>query len=454
MVGKSRIAMKIGHLERVLFVNPPYESIGIKEAISTVSVVLGLAMLAGVTQSLGIEAKIIDANLFKDHRNDFEKELESFKPQVVGITFTTPLASIAYEYAGICKRIFGDEVIVVAGGSHATALPDEVLDGGYFDAVLRGEGEIAFADFLTSGSFDGSKGWSFIGGGLKKINEVSNVVDNLDGLPFGAFNLFDVNRYIYPSEAARQNPVCLLETSRGCCARCIFCNKNIFGYKIRCKSPKRIVDEMQFILSQGFREIHLADDSFTASLSHAEDVCEEIIRRGLKFPWVPRSGIRVDRVSSHVFSRMREAGCYHIPFGIESGSQMILDNIQKGTTISQIRDAVNLAKSHGFETTGYFMFGLPGETAETVQKTIDFAVDLNLDHAKFGVAIPLPGTPFFDALLKDGRIKTRDWRKFTYSSLPWDVYDHPTLSRSVLEKLTFAGNKLLDIANVNIHLEK
>jgi anaerobic magnesium-protoporphyrin IX monomethyl ester cyclase len=443
--------MIVSRFERVLFVNPPYGAIGVKESVSNVSVVLSLAMLAGITRMLGSEVRILDMNLFDNDDSAFRDALLSFSPHVVGITFTTPLSQIAKEYAKVTKSYLGKDTIAIGGGPHATALPEETLNNGLFDAILRGEGEAGFALFLQNGSFEGIKGWSYKKNGSLFISEIADMIDNLDDLPFGAFDLFDAKRYKYPLESARENPVCLLETSRGCYARCIFCNKNIFGYKIRFKSPTRIIDEIEFILSQGFREIHLADDSFTANLDHASAVCDEIIKRKLDFPWVPRSGIRVDRISSDLLDLMRRAGCYHIPFGIESGDQKILDSIKKGITIDQIRIAVSMAKSAGMETTGYFMFGLPGETIETIQRTIDFALELKLNHVKFGVAIPLPGTPFFDSMSKEGRIKTRDWRKFTYSSYPWDVYDHPSLGQDVLEKLTFAGSRLVDIANSSIH---
>jgi len=270
-------------------------------------------------------------------------------------------------------------------------------------------------------------------------------------LPFAAIDLFESEKYIYPRESARANPVCLLETSRGCYARCVFCNKNIFGYKIRGKSSKRVVDEMEFILSHGFQEIHFADDLFTADMRHAELVCQEIIDRGLRFPWVPRSGIRVDRVSPQLLDLMHRAGCYHIPFGIESGNQEILDSIKKGITVDQIRKAVSMAKAAGMETTGYFMFGLPGETRDTVLQTIDFAVELTLDHIKFGVTIPLPGTSLFEQLYDQGRLCTFDWSRYTYSTPPWEIYNHPSLDRETLEQIVFKGKKLLEIANKTVH---
>ena len=151
-----------------------------------------------------------------------------------------------------------------------------------------------------------------------------NIISDLDSLPFPAYELFDIRKYHQPRISSRRSPLGYLETSRGCYGKCVFCNKNIHGYKIRMKSVLRVVDEMERMLKLGFGEIHIMDDIFTVDMNRAYAICEEIIRRGLKFPWYPRGGIRVDRVTGELLAMMKRAGCYRIPFGIESGSQEVL----------------------------------------------------------------------------------------------------------------------------------
>jgi radical SAM superfamily enzyme YgiQ (UPF0313 family) len=369
-------------------------------------------------------------------------ELEQWHPDTVGITFTTPMAPLAAKLAMLAKKC-GD-IVVLGGGPHATALPVETLRSGPFDAIALGEAEVAFEQALLRHTINGIHGWA------SQENPASSRVSllpDLDQLPFAAVDLFDVKRYVYPARASRKNPVCLLETSRGCYARCTFCNKNIFGFKIRRKSPTRVVDEMEYILSCGYREIHLADDLFTADMHHAEEVCREILRRNMHFPWVPRSGLRVDRVSPKLMEIMAEAGCYHIPFGIESGNQEVLDRIKKGITIDQVRMAVQYARSAGMQTTGYFMVGMPGETVHTMTDTLTFAVNLELDFVKVGVCIPLPGTPMFDELERSGRLKTREWALYTYATPPWDLVDSTELPPDVLGRLKINEIGIMDLAN-------
>ena len=441
-------------IDRILLINPPYDIIGVKESVSSVSITLSIAMLAAIARELDKEVLILDLNLSEDWETQINVLIEQYIPDLVAITFTTPIIGIAGRIAQRTRELMGDEVLIVGGGAHATARPDETLRQTVFDALAIGEAETSFGQFLRKGSFAGIPGWIYKSRGDIFSTGTAESVENLDDLPFAAIELFSVEEYIYPSESARENPVCLLETSRGCYSRCIFCNKNIFGHRIRRKSARRVVSEMEYILSKGFREIHLADDLFTADMQHAISVCQEILNRDLRFPWVPRSGIRVDRISPTLLDLMRQAGCYHVPFGIESGNQEILNSIKKGITVEQIRDAVSMAKSAGMETTGYFMVGLPGETRETILQTTDFAFELELDHVKFGFAVPLPGTPFFDQLYQSGRLATLDWERYTYSTPPWEIYDHPTLDKSTLEQMMIGTQRIVQIANRTIHPKK
>ena len=200
------------------------------------------------------------------------------------------------------------------------------------------------------------------------------------------------------------------------------------------KSPDRVIEEMERMLVLGFREIHIIDDLFTADMKRAYEICEKIIKNKLKFPWYPRGGIRVDRVSPELLKIMKRAGCYRIPFGVESGSQRIIDAVKKGISLEQAEKAVAMAKREGFETECYFMLGLPTETEDDIKKTIDFSIKLDPDYAKFAITIPLPGTKMFEDMNAKGQIKTRDWEKYNFSVPPKELYDHDSLSWETIEK--------------------
>ena len=150
--------------------------------------------------------------------------------------------------------------------------------------------------------------------------------------------------------------------------------------------------------------------------------------------WSTITGIRVDRVDFELLDKMRQAGCYRVYFGIESGNQEILNNIKKGITLEQVRKAVEFAKKAKLEIAGYFMVGLPGDTEETMQDTINFAKSLDLNLAKASITIPLPATGIFNELDAKGLIKTHDWEKFKFYSTPSTIYDHQNLSWSTIEK--------------------
>jgi radical SAM superfamily enzyme YgiQ (UPF0313 family) len=223
-----------------------------------------------------------------------------------------------------------------------------------------------------------------------------------------------------------------METSRGCFGGCTFCESRRTKY--RAKSADRIVAEMEYALSLGYREIHVVDDLFTANLKRAKEVCRQIINRKLDISWYPRGGIRVDGVDQEIFDLMKRAGVWHIPFGIESGNQHVLDKAQKEVTLEEVRSAVRMAKKAGLETEGYFMFGLEGETEQSMKDTIDFSLSLDLDYAKFAITIPLPGSVLFKNWDQRGLIRTKDWTKYTFSKPPEEIYTHPTLDAKLIYK--------------------
>jgi anaerobic magnesium-protoporphyrin IX monomethyl ester cyclase len=416
-----------------LLVNPPYENIGVTESVSSASVTLSIAGLAGQCRQYGRHVELLDLNVVQDWQGAYEQALARVRPDVVGITFATPLVGIASELGKIAQAY---DSYVIGGGPHASAMPRQCITAGGFDAIAMGEGDNPFEHLLTTQEVNGCPGWVT---SRTLIPQAAEPYPDLDALPFAAVDLFDPNDYLYPERACRANPVCLVETSRGCYARCTFCNKNIFGWKIRKKSASRVVDEMEFILESGYREIHIADDLFTAHYQHARQVCAEIQQRGLEFPWVPRSGLRVDRVKPDLLEAMRDAGCYHIPFGIESGVQETLNSINKGITIEQIEKAVEMVQLAEMETTGYFMVGIPGESTAAMQKTLDFAVGLDLDFVKIGICVPLPGTPMFTMAKEQGLLRTEDWNLYTYSTPPWELCTAPEMSEESLQGLAVGG---------------
>ena len=426
--------------KRVLLVNPSYESIYnrsespyyrkfylFKSNKVPYQPVLSLAVLAGSLKQAGNSVKIVDCNLPEFSQGAFKQALQEFKPDFVGITFASGLFEEMKRLAADTKS-FDPKIVIFGGGSHASAFPEQSLKDSPLDIVITGEADFTICDVVSGKSLGAIPGvWYRKGNKIEESPLPKPIIQNLDSLPFPAWELVDLSRYETPRYLARKNPAGFMETSRGCPWGCVYCNKSVMGRNWRAKSPERVVDEIEYLLQCGFKEIHVADDMFTTQMDRAKKICDLIMERGLKFPWATLTGIRVDRVDLEMFQKMKKAGCYRVYFGIESGSQDILDRIDKKITLEQVRNAVTLAKKAGLEACGFFMMGLPGETEETMEKTIEFAASLDLDLAKTTICIPLPNTVMYNELKSQGRIKINDWTQFNLYTTLKDVYDHENL---------------------------
>lgn len=423
---------------KLLLIVLPYYSLifgksAVKAVVSCATICLGLASVAASVIKAGCNVEILDLNLENEPLKALLKKLENFVPDYAGITFTTPLFGLAKEYSGIIKDNL-PKITLIAGGPHASVLSVEVLEKTNFDIAVIGEGDSTILDILSGSELRNIKGISFKENGRIISNQSGEFILNLDNLAFPALDKFNIKRYVHPRIISRRNPVASMETSRGCFGRCCYCNKSIFGSKYRTKSAGRVIEEMEYILSLGFREIHLVDDVFTADKNRAKAICEGILQKGLDISWYPRGGVRVDTVDKELLTLMKKAGCYRIPFGIESGNQGVLDLTHKNISLEQTIAAVGMAKAAGIEVEGYFMLGLPGETQNSLKDTLRFSTSLNLDFAKFAITVPLPGTPLFNELSEKNYIKTTDWVKYNFATPPGEIYDHPSVSWKVIQR--------------------
>lgn len=422
--------------KNVLLINPPsrllYKPTKIREA-ATYSPVLSLATISAPAISKGYNVKIIDANIIDNLREKIRETLKELLPKYVGITFTTPLYKEMLEIVNWIKN-FDSNIIVIAGGAHVSSLPQEALEAAPIDIAVRGEGDFALLEILENEEKKNIKGISYKKEGRIFHNPLREYIKDLDSLPFPAWQLYDIKSYKTTDILARESPSGWLETSRGCPYQCPYCNKSVFGNFFRAKSPNRVVEEIKYMLGMGFREIHISDDGFSTDLERAKEICNIIIKKKLKFPWATVTGIRIDRVDRELLRLMKEAGCYRVYYGIESGDQRILDYIHKGITLAQIKNAVQQSREVGLETVGYFMMGLPGESIESMQNTIDFARSLDLDMAKVSITIPLPSTALYDELERGGYFISKDWEKFNVYIVPRGLYRHPQLDWDTIEK--------------------
>ena len=375
---------------------------------------LSLSYLAGVLQREGIEVQILDLLVAQYTGDKIRRKLEEYQPQVVGATCVTLNYPTAARILKVCKD-FDPGIVTVIGGPHATfALKETLLRAPWIDVVVIREGERTLVELIRAvergTGFGQVAGIAFREDKKVVITEPRPPIENLDELPFPARHLLPISKY-----RALGAP-CNLITSRGCPYGCIFCSgRRIFGRKVRFRHPKLVVDELEAIHNElGFDRINIVDDTFTVNHRHARDICDEILRRNLNIQWTVFA--RVDTVTRDLLEIMKEAGCTYLLFGVESGSQQILNTIKKGITVDAVRKGVKVTTEAGIEVFASFILGLPGESPETARESVALAAELRSEYgAKYGFHLlsPLPGTELYEKAEDYGlRILTRNWAKY------------------------------------------
>lgn len=395
---------------KVLLVSPPYWS-AVHSVVGVTSPPLGLAYIASMIREEH-DVRIIDSAILNYGFKDVEREIKKFDPDVVGITSVTPSIYSACKVAEISKKI-NEDVTVVLGGPHGTALPKRTLEEcKYIDVIVRGEGEITareLVDHLEKGlPLDDVKGIAFRDGDRIVVTEQRPWIKNIDEIPFPSRDLLPMHLYKFEGKGYTT-----MLTSRGCPFGCIFCSSSRqFGGFWRGRSSENVLEEIKEVYDRyKVRNMEFLDDTFTLNRKRAIEISEGIIKEGFDISWGASS--RVDTISKEVAQKMAKAGCSLVFLGIESGNQKILDMIGKRITIEQAKKAVKIIKEAGMQVLGSFILGFPQDTRQTIKQTIEFAKSLDLDYAEFSILTPYPGTPVYTLAKEQGLLLTEDWSKYT-----------------------------------------
>ncbi len=423
-------------MSKVLLINLPFERMyeGTKlSAILHYSPPLSLAAVGASLLQDKNEVRVFDMNHAKNSLSRLAEEVMSMQPDFVGVTFVTALFKEMLEVVRLIKGINKD-IIVIGGGPHVSSFPAATLNESGLDVGIIGEGDLNIREVVNRLPYQRIKGIVYRQNGSVIVNPRESFIKDLDSLPLPAYQLFDITEYKISKTLSRFSPVAWLESSRGCLYNCVYCNKTVHGNQFRTKTPERVIEEMLWVKSLGFKEVHFADDAFTTDINRSKEICDLIISKGIKLPWVLITGIRVNQVDAELFMKLKKAGCYRVAIGVESGNEQILKNIHKGIHLEQVERAVYWSKKAGVEIWGLFMISLPGETEESMRDTIAFAKKLPFDLVKMSIMIPLPATPIFNEWEAKKLIKTKDWSKFSFYSSPAEIYDHPDLSWDVIMK--------------------
>jgi len=374
---------------------------------------LGITYVAAAFEAAGADVKIIDYIVSRYSSEKLRNELALFKPHVVGATSVTMNFHMASHIMKDVKE-YDPTIITIMGGPHVSFDTLNTLEGcPEIDLIVMGEGEKTITELvdcqMERGKWPEIKGLAFLQNGKVIHTGTRMFIDDVDSIPLPARHLLSHSRY-----QALGYPISII-TSRGCPYSCIFClGRHMVGKKVRRRRASLVVDEMEEILSYGWRRINIADDLFTSNIESVRAICEEIQKRALHFTW--SAFARVNSVDKKTLELMKEAGCDSISFGVETGNAEMLKRIRKGITREQVRIAVKLCEEVGIICHASFVVGLPGETGQTLSETRDFARSLNLFYGYHFLA-PFPGTTVREEIKQyDLEILTDDWSRYDANS--------------------------------------
>ena len=377
---------------------------------------MGLALIAAVLEKEGHQVTVVDANVLRLQPEEVVYRVTD--ADVVGLTAMTPTVNTAASIAHYIKQTNPNSTVIL-GGAHAILLPEETLATiPEVDVIVRGEGEETIIDLLRAlehkQPLSKIQGISYRQDGKVISTDARSAIVDLDSLPFLAYHLLPMRGYRPHPPHGRALPFAAIITSRGCPYRCSYCSKPVFGDNYRGQSSKRVVDEIAYHKRKfGIKEFAFYDDVFTLDKQRAYAIADEIIERGLKIDWTCET--RVNLVDKELLRYLKQAGCYSIAYGIESGSQEIVNTLNKDITLEQAEEAVSLSREVGLQTIGYFMIGSPGESPETIRQTIQFAKNLKLDFAQFSITIPLPGAKLYKLYIDGRKGESIPWESFVYA---------------------------------------
>ncbi len=392
---------------------------------------MGLAYLAAVLEKAGHEVTVIDCPAQMIDLKQLKTKLASIEPKLIGITSMTPTIQSAFLSAQAAKEACPDTIVVI-GGPHATFMDEEVLaEEKAVDVVVRGEGEETLLELAQNVSNPQAlkkiEGITFRNNGQTVRTPTRPYIQKLDELPRPAYKYFSLEKYRLFGR--KMLPIM---TSRGCPSQCSFCTTaRMFGKAFRARSPKSIVDELEWLRDEhGADAFSFYDDTFTLNTKRAVTICEEIKNRKIGLPWDCQT--RVSKVSKELLATMRDANCQQVFFGVESGCQKILDAVNKGTTVEQNRKAIKMAKDAGLFVAISVIIGYPGETRDMLMQTIDLVKKAEPDDVYICVATPYPGTDLRRLVEEMGYEISNDWGRYDTIT---PIFKNPNLSAEDIRKL-------------------
>lgn len=368
---------------------------------------LGVLSIAAVLERAGFDVHVIDLHAEQISPDEFRRLLRKLRPRFVGITVLSAHVTCAHHVAKLCKDEIAD-VQVVVGGVHAESCPEQMLWNPHIDAVGRGDGEEVMLALVEGASPSEVAGLSFRGAHGVVHNPVGPG-RSLDDYPFPAYHLVDFRNYFPPPGSYRELPAMNVLMTRGCPGKCTFCNSA--ATTLRSRSPARMLDLVELLhRDHGIRQFYFYDDTFTASPRAVRELCEGMLARRLDVKWI--CYVRGDMFRDDLARLMARAGCHQVLMGIESGSETLMREIGKPIDKRRYAEAVRTAHRHGMEVRGSFIIGHREETRATLEETLRFAKEIDLDLFQLSIMTPYPGTALFEQAKANGWLLHENFARY------------------------------------------
>ena len=413
--------------KRIVFINPPYERIapgyGFVKHITNRSPSLGLLHLAAEVRLHDYEASIIESDIFDLSVDDVAARVVETRPAYVGITLFTVGV---WGAAGIARQIkkASPETIIIVGGPHIASMGKETIQRfPEFDYAVVGEGEKVLTDLLAA--LEQGTPLSEVRGIIYRENNAPKMTPSnpigklLDNLPMPAWDLLPdfPHKYLPAIYDFPRGPVATIAASRGCPFHCKFCDTSTFGEKVRHYSSQKVFEMMKHLNeTYGVQHIMFVDDLFLASRQRVTELCNLLLDNNLKMTWTCTA--RVDTVKPDVLQIMKKAGCWEISFGLETGSDELLQKMDKAARVAKSEQAVGWTADAGIRVKGLFMLGYPGETRDTIQITKDFVRRIPMTIMNLTKFTPYPGSPVYRDLYGTN-IRDDHWEKMNGMNFVW-----------------------------------
>ncbi|GBE19704.1 oxygen-independent coproporphyrinogen-III oxidase 1 [archaeon BMS3Abin17] len=391
---------------------------------------LSLIYLAGFLEKHKYSVSILD--LVIDPKSDEEiiNRIKEVNPKKIGFSCMSLHVPFIKRITNKIKENF--KVPIIIGGIHPTALPEKsVEEMKDVDLFVLGEGELTLLEIMQDKPLKKIKGLAYRSKGIK-VNPKRDYIPNLDDIPFPARHLIDLRKYTLGLDWEGRKPATIMFTSRGCPFDCIYCaSKVMWTRKIRFMSAKKVLEEIDYLIKKyGVREILFYDDHFTFNRGRLKEICNELIKRKYDLAWCCLS--RVDIVDSDMIRLMKRAGCHMISFGVESGSQTILDAMQKNVKVEKILNAFKICREVGMNTKASIIFGGPKESFRTVEETKRVLKKILPDYLWLFIMTPLPGTKLYQ-LHKESGLGSENWEM--YDQTTYNVFYDTDLNYKDLRKI-------------------